>query len=400
MAPHGFISALLLLSRPGEQIMQATGDGNASANANANAQNNEEQCPFHPSQGPTDIEPMVYTELTLYLNKTYARPPTRQDIHGLICQVNDFFKTQVKNHVYAGTRDLVFKAVYINWYFYECDNPKQEDVLVTFLSYVYSNETSLNFRQVPEQDVKEAMNVPNYLLPGFTNNFIKTSKPEGHNVFFSTKTVNLATETGGVPPSTGAMLVEANCDIDYDAIAIDSTTTQPLDSLDDTEEEEEEEEEHVTLMPTNEPGQTYGSAQIAEIEVTFLVSNLENTTSPQAVNVSGLLQSFPVFANEVIRNMTMATDTETGRSLQKHHQRRQLRLAVVPNSARVESLQEYPCPSNALTGLTCHSAEATYHVLVTSDENKGLVQRKATERSQVATEDGTYNTILQRVYRT
>ena len=76
---------------------------------------------------------------------------------------------------------------------------------------------------------------------------------------------------------------------------------------------------------------------------------------------------------------------------------RQLRVVSIPGTSSVSTVHEYPCPSNALPGLTCHSARAKYEVLISSDEEATRVQGDYTAGTQQAAHDGTYNSVLQRV---
>ena len=139
--------------------------------------------------------------------------------------------------------------------------------------------------------------------------------------------------------------------------------------------------------------------QTVNIQVSFVVSNLANIQDPLVVNASGLMQAFPVLVQEVVRNSTSLLEDSKRRMQRKetHPRGRLLRTSAIPGTARIESIEEYLCPSNALPGLTCHVSNATFAFIATPDENMDDIRLEATEAAQAAVDDGSFNALLLRV---
>jgi hypothetical protein len=133
-----------------------------------------------------------------------------------------------------------------------------------------------------------------------------------------------------------------------------------------------------------------GNAMQITISLSFRVSNLENIKRSNEVIGSGLSSSFPVFTSELVQSLRADDADNLG-------QRRRLRVAIVPASPTVNEIMEYACPSIALPGLTCHSARASYDVIMSSDEDPSRINFDYTAASETAANDGTYNDVLQRV---
>ena len=350
--------------------------------------NTNDQWPFDGKETLADVQPMVDFKLTFDMEEAHERSPTDDDMNGMLCQLDKFFTDHMRKVLVDNA--IVHKAVYIDWFFME--EADKEDIVVNFTSYATYGDAIDT--QIAAADVLNAMKLSSVELQDFVKDYIWNSEPLDVNIFSNTVEVGLGSEIGASKP-VEAMFTQADCTPKAPTVSPAPTTQAEADAAADAANGDTGDNVNNGAASAGANPEDFGEgAQRTEIIVNFVVSNLEKITDPRAVNASGLIQSFPVFANEVLSNMTKRQST---RRWLREHSGRRLRYSTVSGSARVDTIEEYPCPDGTLNGLTCHTAEAKYDVIMTADENIDDVQLDATDASQTAVDDGSYDGVLQRV---
>lgn len=349
--------------------------------------------------GPEDLKPMVDFQVKFNMMESHEKPPTKEEVNALMCEFNEFFTMELRRKLLDGT--IHSKAVFIDFYFDEAGAGDKEDIIVNFTSFSYYGDA--NHTQIAADDVFSAMELTEAEVKNLVEKFIWLSEPEGQNLFAHTERVALDAHKGE-PLNSVSMMVEA-----FGCVVPPPTPNQagaggsPNGAGADGGSGNPNGEDGAggpngggTALPANggDPNLGLGGdAKGSQVRVAFRVSNLDGIVDPTAVKSEGLYASFPVFANEIV-NEIAKKDAATRRLRVGG---RNLRVVAVPGTATVDDIVEYPCPSNALPELTCHSASAKYDVLMSSDEDQNQVQNQYTDASQTAVDDGTYNNVLQRV---
>jgi len=313
--------------------------------------------------------------LAFHMFEDHEKPPTEDEINALMCKVNNFFTQELRRKMADDT--IHSKAVFIDWYFDEGGAGDKEDIIVNFTSFNYF--AGDEHTQIPSVDVFEAMKLSTKEIDILVEEFVWKSEPENNNMFSHTKKLSISGDAGQ-PLNDQSMMIEA-----------DGCILPPTGE--DSGGDPGSGSGGVGGNPTDENLGLGGDAKGSQVRVSFRVSNLENITAAIAVKAEGLDASFPVFSNAIV-NEVSKRDSETRRVLLNG---RRLRVVAVPGTQKIYNVDEYPCPSNALPGLTCHSASATYDVLMSGEEDQAGVQNEYTDATQTAVNAGTYNNILQRV---
>jgi len=356
--------------------------GNAGPDAAAGRpilpSNGQENWPFGNNYNDAgDLGPMVDFSLKFHMFKDHEKSPTEDEVNSLLCEVNEFFTEELRKKLEDST--IYSKATYINWYFDESGAGKKEDIVLNFTAFAYKADEA--HTQISANDVFDSMKLSPGEIDILVENYIWKSEPETLNLFAHTEQLFVDLEVGD-DLDTEAMMIEADGCVFPDPPAAGTGTENPSSGNDEA-----------GSNPTDENFGLGGDAKGSQVRVSFRVSNIENIKDPTAVKAEGLDASFPVFSNEVV-NEIAKKDAESRRILVGG---RRLRVVAVPGTQQVDNVVEYPCPSNAIKGATCHSASATYDVLMSSDEDQVSVQNAYTDATQTAVDDGTYNNVLQRV---
>lgn len=343
--------------------------------------------PFGPNYSDlSELKPMAHFSLNFAFFEDHEVPPTLAEVNALICQVNSYFTQELRRGLSAG--NIHVKAVYVDYFFDEGGKGSSaEDVRVNFTAFSYYGEDEHD--QVAAQDVVEAMKLDYLELKDFVEQYVWKSEPEKENLFYHTESLDLVEGEMGIEIHPApAMIVEASgCVLPRD------DDGSPFDGI---------------AGPGSSGGSgpggpiagnpstgLGGDAKQTEIAVNFRVSNLESIVEENAIKASGLDSSFPVFTNEMVSELTQRDSVKRTRILHKNG--RLLRVVPIPGTSTIYQVDLYPCPDAALPGLTCHSVRAKYDVLMSSDEDTAQVQNTYTDASEEAVNDGTYNTVLQRV---
>lgn len=332
-----------------------------------------------------DLQPMADFSLAFHMFQDHEKPPSEDEVNALLCELNEFFTEELRKKMSDNT--IHSKAVYIDWYFNEEGAGAKEDIIVNFTSFSYYADDV--HTQIPATDVFEAMKLTTQEIDVMVENYVWLSEPEKVNIFSHTEQVFVNGNVGD-PLSSDAMLIEAS-----GCILPPTGEGDGAGSTGDNGDGSSNGSGSGSGLnnPVDDNYGLGGDAKGSQVRVAFRVSNLEDIKDANAVKAEGLDSSFPVFANKMVNEMTKK-DSETRRVLYKG---RSLRVVAVPGTQKIENVAEYPCPSNALPGLTCHSASATYDVLMSSEEDQIQVQNAYTDGTQRAIDDGTYNNVLQDV---
>ena len=331
-----------------------------------------------------DLDPMADFSLAFHMFEDHEKPPTEDEVNALLCQLNEFFTQELRKKM--SDDSIHSKAVYIDWYFNEEGAGAKEDIIVNFTSFSYYADDVHS--QIPATDVFDAMKLSTSEIDIMVEKYIWMSEPEKVNLFSHTEQVFLNADVGE-PLNDQAMMVEAGGCILPPTGEGDGAGS----GADDNGNGDGGNGDGSGANPLDDNLGLGGDAKGSQVRVAFRVSNLEDIKEPNAIKAEGLDASFPVFSNEMV-NEIAKKDSETRRIL---HKGRRLRVVAVPGTQKIENVAEYNCPSNALPGLTCHSASATYDVLMSSEEDQVQVQNSYTDGTQTAVDDGTYNNVLQRV---
>ena len=139
------------------------------------------------------------------------------------------------------------------------------------------------------------------------------------------------------------------------------------------------------------------------VDVEFVVSNLEHIYDTKTVNESGLFESFPLFAEEVVRKVTAEI---TSSAIDQDLRRGLLGLDAIvelrPNSAIIQTITPISCNDElelAQPELTCHLVHGSYILTSNMDNSQAfsyVLETLFEAKTEDAISDGTYQALLHR----
>ena len=314
------------------------------------------------------------------------RAPTTPEIESLICNVHDFVQEEL-NDLGEETSTVMTDLAWSHTINAEGSN-RFELQFVTDSTYIETGEpveSDLILSALTNLDAAETQR----LLEDIKN-------VEFFNVFFKADSLFLQ-EAQGDPPTLGT-LDKLQCPLVTvtPGPTISAAPTQsPAPSMVPTLSPMPSLPVSPTVAPTRAPflsspvipPSQFKSTGVFPVRIEFRVSNLDDITDPQEVNSKGLSASWPVYAQEIVQNITIFAEPE---SISKR--RRRLGVLWVPGSAKVTDVQPVACSKGSHKDAVCHDAKAEYQYKIIQEI---LLIANATYYN--ATNEGLYNGTFQGV---
>lgn len=401
---------------------------------------------------------MVYFTLQYRFGEGEAEEPTEDAVKSLICKTNLFIRDELRNH--TGDDTLQAEATNINWNYdgerfeefemsftanvtsndYQDTVPLQtvfdgmevsrEDILRYIEFYIWESEPTLYWQEIVASNFTNEAQVPipigrldRYDCPATeapSSAPTVSPAPTSSNAPSAFPTVSPAPTVSKAPslsptisPAPTARPPTNNRPVSGEGQGIYNTdaptgplmptiSAAPTISPAPTNSPTVSAAPTITPMPTIPGGGSGGAsgnlgpATRQKITTKFLVSNIDDITEPAQVSSRGLDQSWPVFASEVVQNITDSRTAPTSKRFLRATSRR-LAVGLEPGSASVELVEPVECPEGSHSDAECHNATASYVLLLRGDEDPGNVQFEYGTETIAAVDDGRYQAVLDRV---
>lgn len=296
--------------------------------------------------------------------------PTRYEIDVLVCNLHDFLQDEMEKSVEEDTK---IAMRYLEWEYAENElGPNRWEL--KFSVDVTDVETGepLNTSLVSAV-LDSAASSPDRLLQDCIKNV------SNENVFSQSDVAILSRG----PTTLGSMVDMLQCPLASLAPTLSpspslSPAPSPTPSI-----------APVETGPVTSPSQ-FLSTGAFDIKTEFLVSNLDDITNPDEVKAKGLTIAWPVYAREIVGNISVfANPTE---SISK---RRQLSVLFFPGSAEVTDVQQVSCDEGSHKDAVCHNAQAVYSYEI-NQEIMLVVNETYYEQTEAGLYNGTFQNILER----
>ena len=400
-----------------------------------------------PTSAPSMLGSAPNTDNMVFFTLEYgfrdkARDPTEEEIVDLICRTNLFFRDRLRNE--TGEDTVQSEALYVDWSYSDLEDIKQP-VMINFTANATYEDTG---DDVPIDVVFNNMQVSVDEIVQYIQEYVWTVQPE--NVFAETVSVNFTTQPNvevpvgrlttvvcpTTPAPTGMPTVSPAPSVSKSPSSMPSFSsapstspapssapsvvpppteppasgptsgggdvpTEPTISPGPTSSSAPTNTPTVSAAPTFSPAPSADLGPVARqvIQSKFVVSNIDGLGRSDQVNASGLSASWPVFADEVVRNITRDND-KSRRSLRYGGRggRRLVVVGVEPGTASVDNITRTSCGEEGVFHVdsACHDVEATYTLLMRG-EDPALIEREYTDATVIAINDGTYQYVMETV---